>query len=237
MASQHTVPRLHVLTGPHGGLDVLRTIEAALAAGAPGVQVRVKGATDRDHLAFASAVVERCRAAAATCIVNDRVDLALASGADGVHLGATDLPVGTARELAGDRLLIGGTAREPVTAARLVAEGADYLGCGPLYTTTTKDGLPDPIGFDTLAAIVRTIDVPVIGISGITAERIGEVLATGAHGVAVTAAITSAADPAQATRELLAELEGSAAVPAMTSTPSAGTAATTTGPTGAEVEA
>jgi thiamine-phosphate pyrophosphorylase len=234
MTSQHTVPRLHVLTGPNGGRDVLRTIEAALAAGAPGVQVRVKGATDRDHLAFASAVVERCCAAEATCIVNDRVDLALASGADGVHLGATDLPVRAARELAGDRLLIGGTAREPDAAARLVAEGADYLGCGPLYTTTTKDGLPDPIGFDTLAAIVRTVDVPVIGISGITAERIGEVLASGAHGVAVTAAITSAADPAQATRVLLAELEGAAPVlPAMTSTRSSGTA---TGPTGAQVE-
>lgn len=205
-ARRLALPRLHVLSAPGGDQRSLDTIAAALAAGAGCVQVRAKQLDDRTYLAFATEVVARCRTAGAMSIVNDRVDIALASGADGVHLGADDLPVTAARALAGDRLIIGGTARDPATAARLVTEGADYLGAGPLYVTTTKTGLPDPIGFDTLRAIVNAVAVPVIGISGVTAERVPEVLASGAHGVAVTAAITGAGDPAAATAELLARL-------------------------------
>lgn len=199
-------PRLHVLSAPGGDQRSLDIIAAALTAGAGCVQIRAKQLDDRSHLAFATEVVARCRTAGAMSIVNDRVDIALASGADGVHLGADDLPVAAARALAGDRLVIGGTARDPAMAVRLAADGADYLGAGPLYTTTTKTGLPDPIGFGTLRAIVSAVAVPVIGISGVTVERIPEVLATGAHGVAVTAAITGAGDPATATAELLARL-------------------------------
>jgi thiamine-phosphate pyrophosphorylase len=215
-----TLSRLHVLTDPRADRRSLALVDAALGAGARCVQVRAKGVDDRHHLGFAGEVVARCRAVGATCLVNDRVDLALASGADGVHLGATDLPVAAARRLAGDRLLIGGTARDPATAVALVAEGADYLGAGPLYVTSTKDGLPDPIGFERLAAIVRAVAVPVIAISGITADRVPEVLAAGAHGVAVTAAITAAPDPAAATAALLATLpDDPAAAPATSARP------------------
>jgi thiamine-phosphate pyrophosphorylase len=199
------LPRLHVLTDPVGDRQSLDTVGATLAAGARCIQVRVKTLDDRDLLAFASEVVLRCRAVDAMCIVNDRVDIALASGADGVHLGAHDLPVAVARDLADDRLLIGGTARDPAMAVSLEAAGADYLGAGPLYVTTTKQGLPSPIGFDTLTAIVAAVAVPVLGISGVNATRVSEVLATGAHGVAVTAAITGASDPAAATEALLAQ--------------------------------
>jgi thiamine-phosphate pyrophosphorylase len=207
------VPRLHVLTDPDGGRRSLATVDTALAAGAPCIQVRRKGACDRDHLAFATEVVTRCHAVGARCIVNDRVDLALASGADGVHLGADDLPVDLARDLAGSRLLVGGTARAPATAVALVRAGADYLGVGPVYATATKDGLPDPIGHDTLAAVVASVEVPVIAISGITAARVAEVLATGAHGVAVTGAVTGADDPGAATVALLDALAGGGARP------------------------
>jgi thiamine-phosphate pyrophosphorylase len=197
---------LHVLTDPRAGRRALDTVTAALAGGATCVQVRAKNLTDRDHLAFAHEVVARCHATDAACIVNDRVDLALASGADGVHLGAGDLPVAVARDLAGGRLLVGGSARAPRAAARAVADGADYLGVGPVYATTTKDGLPDPIGLATLAAVVRAVDVPVLAIGGVTAARVPEVVDTGAHGIAVTAAVTAAADPAAATRALLEAL-------------------------------
>jgi thiamine-phosphate pyrophosphorylase len=207
MSRERTVlPRLHVLTDPVGDRQSLDTVGAALSAGAGCIQVRVKTLNDRELLAFASEVVARCRAADAMCIVNDRVDIALASGADGAHLGAHDLPVTVARELAGDRLIIGGTARDPAMAVSLEAAGADYLGAGPIYVTTTKQGLPSPIGFDTLTAIVEAVSVPVIGISGVNATRVPEVLATGAHGVAVTAAITGTSDPAAATQELLDQL-------------------------------
>jgi thiamine-phosphate pyrophosphorylase len=208
MRRLRTLPRLHVLTDPVGDQRSLDIVGAALGAGARCVQVRAKTLNDRDHLAFALEVVARCHAVDAMCIVNDRVDIALASGADGVHLGALDLPVPSARGLAGDRLLIGGTAREPRTAAALEAAGVDYLGVGPLYATTTKQGLPDPIGFDNLRSIVDAVSVPVIGISGVSATRVPEVLATGAHGVAVTAAVTGASDPAAATETLLAHLAG-----------------------------
>lgn len=199
-------PRLHVLTRADQGVDDLRVVDAVLAAGAPAIQVRVKDATDQEHLAVARAIVARCRAARAMCIVNDRVDLALAAGADGVHLGLTDLPIAAARQLAGDRLLIGGTARDPATARRLVDEGADYLGVGPTYATVTKDGLPAPLGPEGVAAVAVAVAVPVIAIAGVTADRVQEVLATGAHGVAVVGAVVDALDPAAATRSFVEAL-------------------------------
>ncbi|MCC5947135.1 MAG: thiamine phosphate synthase [Nitriliruptoraceae bacterium] len=196
-------PRLHVLTPSDQGPDDLRLVDAALAAGAPAIQVRVKDATDRVHLEVVRAVVARCRAAGAWSIVNDRVDLALVAGADAVHLGAHDLPVADARALAGDRLRIGGTARDPAQARALVAAGADYLGVGPTFATRTKDGLPDPLGVAGVAAVVEAVEVPVVAIAGITLERLAEVLASGADGVAVVGAVTQASDPGQATRDLL----------------------------------
>jgi thiamine-phosphate pyrophosphorylase len=209
------LPRLHVVTDPRPDRDVLADVDAALTGGAPCVQVRVKDATTREHLALAEAVVARCHAAGAWCVVNDRVDIALASGADAVHLGADDLPVAAARRLAdarwladaatlaGARLVIGGTARDPATARRVVADGADYLGVGPVYGTRTKSGLPDPLGVDRFGEVAAAVDVPVLAIAGITVQRVGEVVAAGAHGVAVVGAVSDAADPAAATRALV----------------------------------
>lgn len=201
------IPRLHVLTSADQRTDDLRTVEMVLQAGAPAIQVRVKDRTDREHLDIVRAVASRCHDVGAVCIVNDRVDLALAAGADGVHLGLADLPVSAARTLAGDRLLIGGTARDATTARRLVEEGADYLGVGPVYTTRTKEGLPAPLGSAGLAAVAGAVDVPVVAISGITAGRVLEVLAAGAHGVAVAGAVVDAPQPGVATRELVAVLD------------------------------
>ena len=202
-----SLPRLHVLTEARVRVDELRTVDLALAAGVPAIQVRVKDRTDREHLEVGREIARRCRDAGALCIVNDRVDIALAVGADAVHLGLDDLPVDVARSVAGDRLLIGGTARDPVTARRLVAEGADYLGVGPMYATDTKDGLPAPLGTAGVAAVAAAVDVPVIAIAGIDASRIGEVLSTGAHGAAVVGAVMGAADPTAAARELLAAID------------------------------
>src|SRR3954451_1962470 len=137
--------RLHVLTDAALGPAALAVVEAAVSAGAPVIQVRGKGCGDRELYEFAVAAVRIC-ADRARCIVNDRVDVALAAGAHGTHLGADDLPVAVARALAGSAHLIGRTARHPVSAAALVAAGADYLGVGPAYVTGTKSGLPAPIG-------------------------------------------------------------------------------------------
>lgn len=204
-----SVGRLHVLTDARGGRSALDVVAAAVAAGAPVVQVRQKDCTDRALYDFAAQVVRICAGSATAVIVNDRVDIALAVGAAGTHLGADDLPVAAVRRVAGPGHVVGGTARNPEQARQLVAAGADYLGVGPAYGTTTKTGLPDPIGPAGVAAVARAVDVPVIAIGGVTAERMPELLETGAWGVAVVAAVSGAAEPAAATRRLLAQLDRS----------------------------
>ena len=198
------IGRLHVLTDLEAEADPLDVVDATLAAGAPVIQVRAKLLTDRQLLPLAEAIVDRCRTAGATSLVDDRVDVALAAGADGVHLGDEDLPVAVARRLLGPDAVIGGTARNPDAARRLAAEGADYLGVGPTYATTTKAGLPEPLGPTAVGEVAAAVDLPVVAISGITLERVPEVMAAGVHGIAVVAAVSRAADPKQATADLLA---------------------------------
>jgi thiamine-phosphate pyrophosphorylase len=201
MTAAIEIARLHVL------VDSVALAEAALEGGAPCLQARVKVGNDRSRFEAVAAIVARCRVAGAQCIVDDRADFAVAAGADGVHVGASDLPVAAARAVVGPALLVGATVRDPVAAADAVAAGADYLGVGPVYVSGTKTGLPDPLG---PAGLRRVVDaaapVPVVAISGITAERAVEVLAAGAHGIAVIGAVTRASDPRAATRELLTVL-------------------------------
>jgi thiamine-phosphate pyrophosphorylase len=198
--------RLHVLTDARAGRDAIGVAARAVAAGAPVVQLRVKGGTDRELYELGTRLMAVCTRHGATCVVDDRVDIALAVGAHGTHLGADDLSVAAVRRLAGPSHLIGGTTREPGDAARLVAEGADYLGVGPAYRTSTKDGLPPPLGPDGVGRVARAVAVPVIAIGGITADRVRALRAAGAYGVAVVTAISAAADPGAATTSLLAAL-------------------------------
>lgn len=198
--------RLHVLTDAREGRAPLEVVAAALSAGAPAVQVRAKGGTDRELYDFACRVAELCARTGALCLVNDRPDIALAVGAGGTHLGEHDLPVAVVRRLTGPEHHVGGTARDPGRGRALVAEGASYLGVGPAYATTTKDGLPDALGPAGIAAVAGGVDVPVIAIGGVTAARVPGLLSAGAYGVAVVAAVSAAADPARATAELLAVL-------------------------------
>jgi thiamine-phosphate pyrophosphorylase len=198
------IGRLHVLTDLEAEADPLDVVDAALAAGAPVIQVRAKAVPDRTLFALAEVVASRCRRAGATCLIDDRIDICLAVGADGVHVGDEDLPVGVARRVLGDEAIIGATARNPEAARWLASEGADYLGVGPTYATTTKAGLPDPLGPAAVGEVAAAVDIPVIAISGITLERVPEVMAAGVHGIAVVAAVSRTADPQRATADLLA---------------------------------
>jgi thiamine-phosphate pyrophosphorylase len=198
--------RLHVITDNRFGRDPSAAVPIALQSGADVIQVRVKGWTDRDLLELAEQVVAWCQPYGAACIVNDRVDVALAAGADGVHLGADDLPVSVARRLLGPDALVGGTARDAATARALVGAGASYLGVGPCFATVTKTGLPDPIGLAGVAAVAAAVDVPIIAIGGVRADQISELRAVGAYGVAVVDAVSGAEDQAAAVRDLLREL-------------------------------
>jgi thiamine-phosphate pyrophosphorylase len=200
---------LHYIASHTGRADAARTLDlirTALDAGVPAVQLRAKAGTDGERLSLARSVVDLCRDAGAVCVVNDRVDLALASGADGAHVGPEDLPVADARRLLGPDLILGASARTPARAREVVAAGASYIGVGPCYRTASKDGLPGPIGPAGLKAVADAVAVPVLAIGGVTADRVPELLAAGAHGVAVIGAIADAVEPADAARALLTGL-------------------------------
>jgi thiamine-phosphate pyrophosphorylase len=200
-----SVGRLHVI------VDTLSLAEAALAGGASVVQVRLKSGSDRLRFELTQSVVDRCAGTGTLCIVNDRIDLALATGADGVHLGADDLPVAAARRVAPDGFIIGvsalGTTASSVTS--LISDAAadvDYVGVGPVYLTASKPNLPEPMGEGELAEVARQCDLPLIAISGITAERVPTLRAAGVWGIAVIGAVSRAPDPVKAVarlRELL----------------------------------
>ena len=209
------LPRLHVITDTRGGRDPLPVVRAALAAASArgvgiAVQVRAKEATDRALLDLARQVVALADPAGALVLVDDRLDIALAAGAAGVHLGAHDLPIEDAARWAGPGAVLGGTAREPVGAAAAARAGASYLGVGPVFATRTKVGLPDPLGTHGVHAVASTSALPVIAIGGITAGAVPALRAAGAHGVAVVTAVSEAADPQAATAALLDALGAAA---------------------------
>ena len=199
------IGRLHLLTDTRPGRDVLATVAAALAGGVDTVQVRVGDeVTDAHAYQLTVAVLALCREYRVPCLVNDRLHVAVAAGADGGHVGADDLPVTAARRVLGPHAVLGATARDPTTARALVADGADYLGVGPAYPTSTKDGLPSPIGPAGITAVAEAVTVPVIAIGGVTAPRLPELRAAGAYGVAVVGAICGAGDPTSAAADLRA---------------------------------
>jgi thiamine-phosphate pyrophosphorylase len=209
------LPRLQLITPDSADAHVRAATASALDVGVRWVQARRKTGSDRQRLADIDAVARIARAAGATLVVDDRVDLALAIEADGVHVGLDDLPVEVARQLLGPGPIIGATCRTPDDARRAEAAGATYLGVGPLYASTTKSaGLPDPLGPAGLAAVVDAVSVPVVAISGITAGRVPELLDAGAHGVAVVAAVYGAANPTTAAVELLEALGEPTGAPA-----------------------
>lgn len=199
--------RLHLITDTRFGRDPLKILPAALAAGVEVIQVRAKALGDRDLYAMTEQVVAMCGAFGAACIVNDRLDVALAVGAAGTHLGDDDIPVQASRRAAGPDFIIGATARNPAAAIAAVAAGATYVGVGPSFVTSTKEGLPPPIGAAGVAEVCKAVSVPVIAIGGVRADRIPALIEAGAHGVAVIDAVYGAVDPIAAVRELRAALD------------------------------
>ena len=185
---------------------VLEATRVALGAGAPLVQVRSKAPSDRQRWVDAVAIQRLCAASGARCVVNDRADVAQAVSAHGVHVGDDDLPVPVVRRILGPGAVVGVTCRDVDAARRAVDEGASYLGVGPAYTTTTKAGLPDPLGPAGISRVAAAVSVPVIAIAGVDATRVPELLDAGAHGVAVVNAVFAAVNPAAAVAELLSAL-------------------------------
>jgi len=186
-------------------------VASALDGGVGVVQLRDKALPVRDRLAIGREVRELTRDAGVPLIVNDRVDLAQAIDADGVHLGDDDLPVEVAREMLGEDAIIGRSASFVEDAIAAEGTGADYLGVGSVYATDSKDDVPEDehaVGPERVRAIADAVSIPVVGIGGITAENAGEVAAAGADGVAIISAITTADDPRAAAKGLRDAVEG-----------------------------
>jgi len=187
---------------------VARPDEAAraVAGGAGVVQVRVKDAPAGDILRLARETVALVRGRALV-LVNDRADLALLAGADGVHVGDEDLPVPDARRLLGSELLVGRTTRTLEEARAAIAEGADHVGFGPIFTTATKALAVPPRGVAMLREVCAALGAPVVAIGGIGKDTIGEVAAAGAACAAVVGAIFAGGDPEENARRLAAAFE------------------------------
>jgi thiamine-phosphate pyrophosphorylase len=190
-------PRIFCLVDATDDLSVL---PALAEAGVDGFQVRAKGLGDAALLAFTESVITAVRPHGAVVVVNDRVDVALASGADGVHLGRDDLPVAVARRLA-PGLLLGATCRDREQAREAAADGADYAGFGPVFATASKAGLPAPLGTEAVRAAAGIL--PLVGIGGIDVTTARAVRVAGAEGVAVIGAIWRQRDPVAAAKELV----------------------------------
>ena len=180
-------------------------VAAALAGGVTAVQLRAKSQTDRQAVALGMRLREITTSHGALFLVNDRLDIALATGADGVHLGVTDLHAADARRIAPPGLSIGYSPDDASDAAG--ASAASYYGIGPVFGTTSKADAGQALGLDQFAERVAASPVPVVGIGGIDGDTAGDVIARGAIGVAVVSAILGSQDPRAAAREIRRAIE------------------------------
>ena len=184
------------------GEALLRQVESAIRGGAGVVQLREKRLDHDAFLAEAKRFTALCRRLGAVSIINDNVEIALASGADGVHVGQSDLEAGRARALLGPGKILGVSAHSRSEARRAREAGADYLGCGAAFVTGTKTDAR-PISRETIRAVTAAVDIPVVAIGGVSRENILELAGLGLSGVAVVSGVFGQPDVEAAARELL----------------------------------
>lgn len=202
---------LHVLADddPRWPIGPLEQARAACDGGARVVQLRAKHASDTQTLEWARAVRELTRAHDVRFVLNDRFDLALAAGADGVHLGQNDLPPRALPRDARERLAVGRSTHDASQARTATREDVDYVAYGPVFGTTSKTSEYAARGLESLAEIVALVaPLPVVAIGGIDVSNVDEVAAVGARGVAVISAVAAASDPKAATHELALRIDG-----------------------------
>ena len=184
------------------GRSTVEVVRAAIRGGVSCVQLREKGCSTREFMDEAWLLKTLLAGTGVPLFINDRLDVALAVAADGVHLGQNDMHLSDARRLVGERLVIGISAESVADAIRAEAEGADYIGVSPVFTTPTKMDTAPPLGLDGLRAIRRAVQLPLVAIGGINADNAAQVLRAGADGLAVVSAIVSAPCPRTAAAAL-----------------------------------
>jgi thiamine-phosphate pyrophosphorylase len=190
------------------GRPLIDVIERALDGGVTAVQLREKGLSTREFVAEAHEVKQRLAASRVPLFINDRVDVALAAAAEGVHVGQDDLPAATARSLIGPDMLLGVSVATDEEARSAIADGADYVSVSPVFLTPTKSDADQDVGLDGIRRIRAAVaDHPVLAIGGIDASNARSVVEAGSDGVAVVSAIVAAADPEAVSRVIRFEVE------------------------------
>jgi thiamine-phosphate pyrophosphorylase len=194
---------VYVLTNKKlaGAVNIVDVVKAAIEGGATVIQYREKEASTGEMIKEASAIQVVTKAAGVPLIINDRIDVALAIDADGVHVGQSDMPADLARKLIGPDKILGVSARTPELVAKAIADGADYLGIGDIFGTTTKKDTV-VIGLAKFKQLVELSTIPVVGIGGVTKDNASGVIKAGADGVAVISAVFGKDDPKLAAHEL-----------------------------------
>jgi len=180
----------------------LEIVTAAVSGGVTCVQLREKTASIREFIREALELKNYLRSVTVPLIINDRLDVALAVGADGVHLGRKDMPLAMARAIVEDRMIIGISVESLADAVAAEKGGADYLGVSPIYQTPTKTDTAPALGVAGLRVIRQAVSLPLVGIGGLHRGNAAEIIRNGADGVAVVSAIVAAEDPMQAARDL-----------------------------------
>jgi thiamine-phosphate pyrophosphorylase len=184
------------------GRSTLEIVKAAVAGGVTCVQLREKDCSTREFIRQAIEIKDFLKARGVPLIINDRVDVAQAVEADGVHLGQTDMPLEIAKKILGGSMIIGISAESLEDALEAEKGGADYLGVSPIFATPTKTDTAPPLGLEGLRSIRKAVKIPLVGIGGLNRQNSAAVIQSGGDGVAVVSAIVAAADPAKAAGEL-----------------------------------
>jgi thiamine-phosphate pyrophosphorylase len=184
------------------GRSTFKIVKAAVDGGVTVVQLREKDCSTREFVEQALTIKDFLRTRKIPLIINDRLDVAQAVKADGVHLGQTDMPLETAKEILGDSMIIGISAESLEDAIAAERSGADYLGVSPIYATPTKTDTAPPLGLAGLRGIRKAVRLPLVGIGGLKKQNCAEVIRNGADGVALVSAIVAADDPEAAARVL-----------------------------------
>lgn len=204
------VDRLYLITdgsSVHGGADLVDKVIEALKGGVRLVQLREKDLGGKDLLKLALRFRSVTNDFGARLLINDRMDVALLSGADGVHLGQSSVPASDARKMLGGGKLIGVSAHSLKEAQKAREDGADLITFGPVYPTQSKARYGSPVGVEALKEVSSALDIPVYAIGGVKKETVREVLAAGAFGAAVISAILGSADAAKSAEELIEEIK------------------------------
>ena len=181
--------------------------ELAIQGGTDTIQFRQKQGTTRELVDIAQQMQEICTKHNVPLIVNDRADIALAVGADGTHFGQDDMPVAIGRKILSTETIIGASARTEEKILEAISQGADYIGYGPIFQTSSKSNVENPKGLEQLRQMCEVAACPVIAIGGITIDTAADVIRVGAHGIAVISAVCGQKDPLEATRNLMQEIQ------------------------------